>query len=249
MDLYLKGKAALVTGAGSGIGRTTALLLAEEGVRVCCSDLFEDKAAETANMIGERGGTAIGSVCDVTDYERVKETVAQAVDNFGRLDILINSAGLAMGNLFAETDPQDWSREIDVNLVGTMHCCHAAIEHMIPKRYGKILTIASDAGRVGEKRMSVYGAAKGGVIAFSKCLALEMARFKIHVNAVCPGVVNSPMTSWLTEEMQQEWAKHYPLRRLGEPEDIANMLVFLCSDRTSWMTGQTISVDGGFSRI
>jgi NAD(P)-dependent dehydrogenase (short-subunit alcohol dehydrogenase family) len=249
MDLYLKGKTALVTGAGSGIGRTTALMLAEEGVRICCADLFKEKAEETAKMIKDKGGATVASVCDVRNYEQAKRTVQDTVDAFGQVDILINSAGVAAGGLFADTKPEEWATEIDINLIGTMNCCHAAIEHMIPKGYGKIVTLASDAGRVGEKRMTVYGASKGGVLGFTKCLAVEMARFKINVNAVAPGVVRSPMTSYLTDEMAMEWAKYYPLRRLGETEDIANMIVFLCSDRTSWMTGQTISVDGGFSRI
>ncbi|UCD57449.1 MAG: SDR family oxidoreductase [Candidatus Hydrogenedentota bacterium] len=249
MDLYLRDKVALITGAGSGIGRTTALFLAEEGVRICCADLFEEKAVETVRMIEQQGGTAIKSVCDVTQYDQIAETVAGVVRSFGQLDILINSAGVAAGGLFAETEPQDWSREIDINLIGTMNCCHAAVEHMIPRGYGKIVNLASDAGRVGERRMSVYGAAKGGVIAFTKCLALEMGRFKINVNAACPGVVKSPMTSYLTEDMEKEWARFYPLRRLGETEDVANLIVFLCSDRTSWMTGQIISIDGGFARI
>jgi len=249
MDLYLKDRVALITGAGSGIGRTTALFLAEEGVRICCADLFEEKAAETVKMVEERGGDAVKSICDVRNYEQVTRTVSDTVRSLGKIDILINSAGVAAGGLFADTEPEGWSHEININLLGTMNCCRSAVDHMIPRGYGKIVNLASDAGRVGEKRMSVYGAAKGGVIGFTKCLAIEMARFKINVNAVSPGVVRSPMTSYLTDDMAKEWARFYPLRRLGETEDIANMIVFLCSDRTSWVTGQTISVDGGFSRV
>jgi len=249
MDLYLKNKVALVTGAGSGIGRTTARFLAAEGARVCCADLFEEKAVETVGMIEEGGGIAIKSTLDVREYAQVTETVAETVRSFDRLDILVNSAGVAAGGLFMDTRPEDWAREIDINLVGTMNCCRAAIEHMTSKGYGKIVNLASDAGRVGEKRLSVYSASKGGVIAFTKALAVEMGRFKINVNAVCPGVVKSPMTSYLTEDMEKEWARFYPLRRLGETEDIANMIVFLCSDRTSWMTGQTVGIDGGFARM
>jgi NAD(P)-dependent dehydrogenase (short-subunit alcohol dehydrogenase family) len=249
MDLYLKDKVALVTGAGSGIGRITALFLAEEGARVCCADLFEERAVETARMVEDQGGTAITSVCDVRNYEQVASMISGTVQSFGQLDILVNSAGVAAGGLFADTIPNDWALELEVNLVGTMNCCHAAAEHMTRRNYGKIVNLASDAGRVGEKRMVVYGASKGGVIGFTKCLAVEMARFKINVNAVSPGVVRSPMTAYLTDEMAKEWAKFYPFRRLGEPEDIANMIVFLCSDRTSWMTGQIVGVDGGFARV
>ncbi|MBI5115667.1 SDR family oxidoreductase [Candidatus Poribacteria bacterium] len=274
MDLLLRDKVALVTGAGSGIGRTTALMLAEEGVRIGCADLFKERAEETVEMIRARGGpapeeakaaqprgegrkakgisgetTAIASVCDVTNYGQVAQAVADTLVAFGRLDILVNSAGVSAGGLFMETEPESWSLEIGINLVGTMNCCHAAAPHMITKGYGKIVNIASDAGRVGEKRLSVYGASKGGVLGFTKCLALELARYKINVNVVSPGVVKSPMTSFLTEDLEKEWAKFYPLRRLGVPEDVANMIVFLCSDRTSWMTGQTVSIDGGFSRI
>jgi 2-hydroxycyclohexanecarboxyl-CoA dehydrogenase len=249
MDLYLKDKVALVTGAGSGIGQKTALFLAAEGARICCSDLFEEKAVETVNLIREYGGDSFHEVCDVRDYAQVARMVDRAMSAYKQLDILINSAGVAAGGLFVDTEPSDWESEIQINLLGTMNCCRAAVDRMILRNYGKIVNLASDAGRVGEKRMTVYGASKGGVIGFTKCLAVEMARYKINVNAVSPGVVRSPMTSYLTDEMAKEWARFYPLRRLGETEDIANMVVFLSSDRTSWMTGQVISVDGGFSRI
>jgi NAD(P)-dependent dehydrogenase (short-subunit alcohol dehydrogenase family) len=249
MDLHLKEKTALITGAGSGIGRTAALLLAAEGARVCCADLFEERALETADMIRKQGGEARHFACDVRRYEQVASMVGETTQSLGHLDILVNSAGVAAGGLFADTEPRDWANEIEINLIGTMNCCRSAIEHMVPRNYGKIVNIASDAGRVGEKRLTVYGASKGGVIGFTKCLAVELGRFKINVNAVSPGVVRSPMTSYLTDEMAKEWAKFYPLRRLGETGDIANMIVFLCSDRTNWMTGQVISVDGGFSRI
>jgi NAD(P)-dependent dehydrogenase (short-subunit alcohol dehydrogenase family) len=249
MDLFLKGKVALITGAGSGIGRTTALFLAGEGARICCADLFEERASETAKAIKQQGGKAMHLKCDVRDYEQVASMVEKTVDAFGQLDILINSAGVAAGGLFADTEPKDWAQELNINLLGTMNCCRAALDRMTPRNYGKIVNLASDAGKVGEKRMTVYGASKGGVIGFTKCLAVEMGRFKINVNEVSPGVVRSPMTSYLTDEMAKEWARFYPLRRLGETEDIANMIVFLCSDRTNWMTGQIISVDGGFSRV
>ncbi|RJP16161.1 MAG: SDR family oxidoreductase [Candidatus Abyssobacteria bacterium SURF_5] len=249
MDLYLKNKVALVTGAGSGIGRNTALFLAEEGAKVCCADLFEEKVAETVKMIRDQGGEAMPAVCDVREYRQVTRMLRATLNAYAQVDMLINSAGVAAGGLFADTEPEEWASEININLIGTMNCCRAVIDHMIPRGYGKIVNLASDAGRVGEKRMTVYGAAKGGVIGFTKCLAVEMARFKINVNAVAPGVVRSPMTSYLTDEMAKEWARYYPLRRLGETEDIANMIVFLCSDRTNWMTGQIVSVDGGFSRV
>jgi NAD(P)-dependent dehydrogenase (short-subunit alcohol dehydrogenase family) len=249
MDLYLKGKVALVTGAGSGIGQKTALFLAADGAKICCADLFEEKAVETVDLIRELGGEAFHEVCDVRDYAQVARMVDRTVSAYKQLDILINSAGVAAGGLLVDTDPNDWENEIRINLLGTMNCCRAVVDRMMPRNYGKIVNLASDAGRVGEKRMSVYGASKGGVIGFTKCLAVEMARYKINVNAVSPGVVRSPMTSYLTDEMAKEWARFYPLRRLGETEDIANMIVFLSSDRTSWMTGQIISVDGGFSRI
>ncbi len=249
MDLYLKDKVALITGAGSGIGLNTALLLAREGVRICCADLFEERAGSAAKKVEQAGSSAVACVCDVRNYEHCVEAVSLAVKTFGQLDILVNSAGVAAGGLFLDTDPKDWSYEMDINLIGTMNCCHAAAKEMIPCNYGKIVNLASDAGRVGEKRMSVYGASKGGVIAFTKALAVEMGRFNINVNAACPGVVKSPMTSYLTDDMEKQWSKMYPLRRLGETEDVANMIVFLCSDRASWVTGQIIGIDGGFARV
>jgi len=187
-------------------------------------------------------------VMDVQDYSDCVRTVDAVIENFGRLDILVNSAGVMDHGLFAQTDPECWMRQIQVNLLGVMNCCHAVSRIFIEKRAGKIVSLASEAGKLGEKRIALYSATKGGVIAFTKALSIELGRFSINVNAVCPGVTKTAMTSYLTSEQEREWSRHYPLGRLGIPDDIAPLIVFLASDRASWITGQAISVNGGFGR-
>ena len=148
----------------------------------------------------------------------------------------------------SRADDGDWDAMIDINLRGTMHCCRAVAERMIGQRAGRIVNLASEAGKGNEKRIVVYRATKGGVISLTKGLAIELGRFGITVNVVCPGVTRTPMTSYITDEMEREWARYYPLGRLGRPEDIAPMIAFLASSQASWITGQAISVSGGFGR-
>jgi NAD(P)-dependent dehydrogenase (short-subunit alcohol dehydrogenase family) len=149
---------------------------------------------------------------------------------------------------FADTEPSEWEDLIAINLVGVMNCCRAVTDHMVERRYGKIISIASEAGKANEKRMVVYGTTKGGVISLTRGMAAELGRYGINVNAVCPGVTHTAMTSFLTEEIEQEARKFYPLGRLGEPDDIAPLITFLASDKASWITGQAISINGGFGR-
>jgi NAD(P)-dependent dehydrogenase (short-subunit alcohol dehydrogenase family) len=175
--------------------------------------------------------------------------VTCALDEFGRIDVLVNSAGIGGPlALFAETQPEDWHDLLAINLLGTMQCCRAVTDQMIKQRAGRIVNLASEAGKGNEKRIVVYGATKGGVISLTRGLAVELGRFNITVNAVCPGVTRTPMTSYLDDAMEQQWSRMYPMGRLGRPEDIAPMIVFLASDRASWITGQAISVSGGFGR-
>jgi NAD(P)-dependent dehydrogenase (short-subunit alcohol dehydrogenase family) len=145
-------------------------------------------------------------------------------------------------------DDGDWEAMVAINLLGTMHCCRAVAERMIAQRSGRIVNVASEAGKGNEKRIVVYGATKGGVIALTRGLAVELGRFNVTVNAVCPGVTRTPMTAYITDEMEREWSRFYPLGRLGRPEDIAPMITFLASPAASWITGQAISVNGGFGR-
>ncbi len=246
MDLQLKDQVVVITGGASGIGLVTARTFAAEGARLVLGDV---NAGALETVVQELG--AVGQVVDVRDYAQCERLVARAVEAFGRVDVLVNSAGVGgIPRLFVESAPDDgdWDAMLDINLRGTMHCCRAVSERMIAQRSGRIVNLASEAGKGNEKRIVVYGATKGGVISLTKGLAIELGRFGITVNAVCPGVRRTPMTSYITDEMEREWARFYPLGRLGRPEDIAPMIAFLASSRASWITGQAISVNGGFGR-
>ena len=248
MNLNLQDKVALITGAASGLGRRSAEIFVEEGVGLVLADRNPHRLRETAEDLRRQGGRVLDLAIDVRDYHECVQAVDSGLEHFGRLDILVNSAGVADHGLFAETDPESWMRQIDTNLRGVMNCCRAVSRIFMEKRSGKIISLASEAGKVGEKRIAVYSATKGGVIAFTKALSIELGRFSINVNAVCPGVTKTAMTSYLTSDQEREWSRHYPLGRLGIPDDIAPLIVFLASDRASWITGQAISINGGFGR-
>lgn len=246
MDLELAGKVVVITGGASGIGLVAARTFAAEGAKLVIGDVNEAALASVAAELG-----AIGQRVDVREYAQCMGLIERAVSELGRVDVLVNSAGVGgIPRLFIESAPDDgdWDAMLDVNLRGTMYCCRAVAERMIAQRSGRIVNLASEAGKLNEKRIVVYGATKGGVIALTKGLAIELGRFGITVNAVCPGVTRTPMTSYVTDEMERAWSRHYPLGRLGRPEDIAPMIAFLASAQASWITGQAISVNGGFGR-
>ncbi len=249
MDLRLAGKVALITGAASGLGRCTAEYMRREGVRLILADRDEAALDEIARELDGGSDAAEPVGMDVRRYEDCERTVAAGIRRFGQLDILVNSAGIG-GSLafFAESRPQDWTDLLEINLLGVMNCCRAVTDHMTARGYGKIVSLASEAGKANEKRMVVYGTTKGGVISLTRGLAAELGRYSINVNAVCPGVTHTPMTSYITPEMETMAVKMYPLRRLGRPQDIAPLVTFLASDEASWITGQAISVNGGFGR-
>lgn len=246
MDLQLAGKIVVVTGGASGIGLVTARTFAAEGAKLVIGDVNEAALAAVASELG-----AVPQRVDVRQYGQCVGLIDRAVAEHGRVDVLVNSAGVGgIPRLFLEADPEDgdWDAMLDINLRGTMHCCRAVAERMIAQRSGRIVNLASEAGKLNEKRIVVYGATKGGVIALTKGLAIELGRFGVTVNAVCPGVTRTPMTSYITDDMERDWARFYPLGRLGRPEDIAPMIAFLASAQASWITGQAISVNGGFGR-
>ncbi len=239
----------MVTGAASGLGRETARHLAAEGVKLLLADVQAEALEKVAAEFALSGAEVATQELDVRDYDACAQAVDAAVGAFGQLDILVNSAGVG-GPLtfYAEQTPPDWEDLVGVNLLGVMNCCRAVTDHMCERRYGKIVSLASEAGKASEKRMVVYGATKGGVISLTRGLAIELGRYSINVNAVCPGVTHTPMTSYIDEELERRAVPFYPLGRLGLPEDIAPMITFLCSERTSWITGQAISISGGFGR-
>jgi NAD(P)-dependent dehydrogenase (short-subunit alcohol dehydrogenase family) len=251
MDLQLTDKVVVITGGASGIGRVTAERFRLEGARLVLGDLQQDGLDRAVTELRVAGATVVGHCVDVREYPQCVALIDRAAAEFGRVDVLVNSAGIGgVPRLFAETPPDDgdWEAMLAINLRGTMHCCRAVTERMIAQRSGRIVNLASEAGKGNEKRIVVYGATKGGVISLTRGLAIELGRFGITVNAVCPGVTRTPMTAYITDEMEREWARYYPLGRLGRPEDIAPLIAFLASAEASWITGQAISVNGGFGR-
>jgi 2-hydroxycyclohexanecarboxyl-CoA dehydrogenase len=263
MNLNLVGKTVIVTGGGSNIGRGIVLAFAREGSNVVIADIDEfqgQKVAKEANILG---GKTIAIKTDVTNVDSVAAMVKEALAKFGNMDILVNNVGWGMDRLFIEKPRAEWEKEVKINFWGVINCTRAVLDHMVERKCGKIVSIASDAGRMGEYREAVYSGCKGGVIAMSKSLARELGRYGINVNVVCPGMTlpenpehagelsmwKSPMAQFLTPEVQEKAAKAYPLRRLGKPQDVANVVVFLASDAASFITGQTISVSGGYTMM
>jgi NAD(P)-dependent dehydrogenase (short-subunit alcohol dehydrogenase family) len=247
MDLGLKDKTAVVTGGSGGIGKQTCLTLAAEGANVAVADLDMDKVEQVAEQVQSLGVKALALQTDVTKFEQAEKMIADALKQFGKIDILNNVAGVAIPQFFVNSKPEHWEMEINACLYGTMNCCKAVFNAMAEQNSGKIVNVASDAGKGGEKLMVSYSAAKAGIMGFTRSLAKEMGRHWVNVNAVCPGTIkNTGMTALLNEELEQKWVKQYALRRLGQPEDIANMIVFLSSSAADWITGQSISVNGGY---
>ena len=246
------GQAAIVTGGGGGIGRATALRLAAEEARVAVADIREDAAAAVAAEIGEAGGTAIPIRVDVTDRAQAAAMAAACVDAFGQVDVLVSNAGWDRAMPFMESDEDLWDRVIAVNYRGHLACTQAVLEHMIGRGSGRIVTVASDAGRVGSSGEAVYSGAKGGVIAFTKALAREVARHGVAVNCVAPGLVDTPLLSGIAgdnEKLIESITRTIPLRRLGRPEEIALAIAFLASPDAAYITGQTLSVNGGLTMM
>jgi len=249
MDLGLRGKSALITGGASGLGKETAATMAAEGVRVTIADVNEETLAGAKAELSKGGAEIESVVLDVRSMDACRAAVDGAIKKFGALDILVNSAGIGGPTMFfADTQADEWSDIVAINFLGVMNCCRAVTDHMIERRQGRIVSIASEAGKANEKRMVVYGATKGGVISLTRGLAAELGRYNICVNAVCPGVTRTPMTAYIDSEMERQASRFYPLGRLGQPSDIAPMITFLASDRASWITGQAISISGGFGR-
>jgi 2-hydroxycyclohexanecarboxyl-CoA dehydrogenase len=263
MDLNLAGKSVIVTGGASNIGRAIVLAFAKEKSNVVIADIDEAQGQKSAKEAASSGCKVIAIKTDVTSFDSVTATVKRTIDEFGKLDVLVNNVGWTLDRLFIEKPRSELEKEVNINFWGVINCTRAVLDHMIERKYGKIISIGSDAGRMGEYREAVYGACKGGVIALSKSLARELGRYGINVNVVCPGVTvpenpeytgelsmwKGPMVQVFTPEAQEKAAKAYPLRRLGKPEDIARAVVFLASDAASFITGQTISVSGGYTMM
>jgi 2-hydroxycyclohexanecarboxyl-CoA dehydrogenase len=246
-----EGKVAIVTGAGQGIGKGIALYLAKLGANIAIVELNMKTAGEVAKEIQGMGRKAITVHADVANFDDTKKMAEQVINDLGGIDILVNNAGYVKPeqSLFISEDVPYWQKVISVCYNGVIYCSRAVLDHMMAKNYGKIVSIASDAGRVGQQGQAVYSGAKGAVIAFSKSLAREVARYNINVNCVAPGATWGPGMETMPKEMQEKIAKSYLFRRLAQPADHANAVAFLASDESNYITGQTISVSSGYTMI
>jgi 2-hydroxycyclohexanecarboxyl-CoA dehydrogenase len=245
--MRLDGKTAVVTGAASGIGRATAEAFALAGARVLLGDINEQGGEAVAAAIRAREGTADFIRLDVTDVASVEAFRGAALARRGSVDILASVAGWGKTEPFVENAPELWRKLIDLNLLGTITVTRAFVEPMMQRQSGKIVTVASDAGRVGSLGEAVYSGAKGGVIAFSKGLAREMARYSITVNCVCPGPTDTPLMAAVPEKIKDAFARVTPMRRLARPSEIADAILFFASPRSNFVTGQVLSVSGGLT--
>jgi 2-hydroxycyclohexanecarboxyl-CoA dehydrogenase len=246
----LDGKVAIVTGGAQGIGRAIAIRLAAEGAKVAIGDIKEDVANRTVAEIKAAGGVACFVNLDVTNLASATGAVERVEREVGPVDILVNNAGWDKLEPFVESNPETWDRVIAINFRGVIHCCRAVAPKMQARGHGKIVSIASDAGRVGATGEAVYSGCKAGVIAFSKTLARELARHNINVNVVCPGATE---TALLHEVMEKQpklldaMKRNIPMRRTGKPEDLAGAVAFFASADADYATGQVISVSGGLT--
>lgn len=244
--MKLKGNVALVTGASKGIGRAIAIELAKEGAMVAVNyNKDKEGCEETIKLIESFGGYAIGIRGDVSKYEDVEIIVSKVIDKCGKIDILVNNAGISIRNLFMDMKLEEIDNLINVNLKGVMYTCHCVLPYMISQKYGRIVNISSIWGNVGGSCEAVYSASKGAINSFTKALGKEMALSGIRVNAISPGVIDTGMNSWLSEEEKNELKEEIPVGEFGRGEDIGKAVAFLCSKDAQYINSQIITVDGG----
>jgi 2-hydroxycyclohexanecarboxyl-CoA dehydrogenase len=248
----LNGKVAIVTGAAQGIGRAIAMRLAAEGAKVAIGDIKEDVAKQTAAEIKAAGNEARAVTLDVTSLASAMAAVERVERELGPVDILVNNAGWDKLEPFVESTPETWDRVIAINFRGVIHCCKAVVPKMQARGRGKIVSIASDAGRVGSMGEAVYSGCKGAIIAFSKTLARELARNNINVNVVCPGPTETALLQGVMESQPKvldAMKRGIPMRRLGKPEDLAGAVAFRASSDSDYATGQVVSISGGLTMV
>jgi len=265
MELNLKGKSVVVTGGGSNIGRAITLAFAREGAHVTIAEIDAAQGEKAAVEARKSGATsAVVVPTDVTKWDSVQAMVREVEGRTGRVDVLVNNVGWTLDRLFLEKERAEWEKEVQLNLWGMINCTRAVLDGMVARKTGAIVSMGSDAGRMGEFREGVYGACKAGIIALTKSVAREVGRHGVRLNVVCPGMTMPASEeefgglsmwaaevnrAWGTPEMQARIAKAYPLRRIGKPEDVAGAVVFLASDAASFITGQTLSVSGGYTMM
>ena len=264
MELGLKGKTVVITGGGSNIGRAIVHAFAAEGSNIVIAELAPEQGRKVAAEVAalDTGSKVAVVATDVANAQQVEAMVEQAIGEFGAIDVLVNNVGWTVDRLFLEKPREEFEKEVQVNLWGAINCIHAVLPHMIERQAGAVVSISSDAGRMGEYREAVYSACKAGVIALSKAVARETGRYGLRFNMVCPGLIVppreesiSPESMWnqmrdiFTDEVLERVERNYILRRMGTASEIANAVVFLASDAASFITGQTLSVSGGYTMI
>jgi 2-hydroxycyclohexanecarboxyl-CoA dehydrogenase len=253
MDMGLQDKVAIVTGAGgAGIGNAIALSLAREGAHVVANDIQKDLADKTAAQVEALGRRSLATYADVSSLDSTNTMAQQTLEALGRIDILVTIPYANPMTRFMEQSEEDWHKVMNITFVGMVNATRSVLPTMIEQKCGSVIGLGSDAGRVGESRMVMYGVAKAAIMNFVKGLSKEISRFGVRLNVVSPGTTRTPRTEsvgMFTPEMEARLTKMYPLRRLGRTDDIADAVVFLASDRATWITGQTLSVSGGYAMV
>lgn len=246
----LKGKVVIITGGAGGIGTATASRFAREGCKIVVTDILGDKLNDSVEELKNSGCQVLAVKADITDLHEAESVAQAAIDEFGQIDVLANVAGGAIGaevGPFANSRKEVWDKIINLNLYGAINCTRAVINHMLRQKSGKIVSIASAAGMVGQSGTADYSAAKAGIIGFTKALAKEVGQYGINVNAVSPGIIGTARVLAFPEDFKQNNIQKVFLKRLGKPEDIANIIAFLASDEASYITGENVVVDGGLT--
>ncbi len=244
--MELKGKTAVVTGSSRGIGKAIALKLADLGANIVLNSTPASDAIDAVEKeIREKGVKALTIKCNVGCFKEVQEMFETISKNFDSIDILVNNAGITKDNLLIRMSEEDWNEVIDTNLKSVFNCAKAAAKYMIKQKSGKIINISSVSGLVGAPGQANYSSAKAGMIGFTKAAAKELASRGITVNAVAPGFIESRMTDKLSDALKEEYMRNIPLKRFGTPDDVANLTAFLASDKSNYLTGQVIHIDGG----
>ena len=243
--MQLKGKVAIITGAAQGIGKEIAATLAKEGADIAICDVNKESLDRAKTELESSGVRVVALVVDVTSSAQVEDMVNKVLDKLGKVDILVNNAGITRDSLIMRMKEADWDAVLAVNLKGVFNCLKAVTRPMLKQRYGRIINIASIIGVIGNAGQANYAASKAGIIGLTKSAAKELASRGINVNAVAPGFIKTAMTDKLTEEQKQKMLELIPLAKLGEAKDVANLVLFLASDDSSYITGEVIKVDGG----
>jgi len=246
--MKFKDKRVIITGGTRGLGRAIALSFSREGAWVCISYSFDDESATRAEVELKKMGTkSLILRADVSSKSEVEGMMAKVMDRWEYVDILVNNAGIIKDKLLMFLEEEDWDRVIEVNLKGTYLCSRAIIKPMIGRRFGRIINITSPSALTGRAGQTNYSASKGGIISFTKSLSKELARLGITVNAVCPGIISTPMIESLDEETKSAFMNMIPMAKFGEPEDVADAVLYLASENAGYITGQVLAVDGGLT--